>query len=154
MRPELTGRDDGDRRQLLDRRRIVYSHYLESVRPYMHHVRHWTGPYWEPYATTKDMLRQEEGDFDNLAVFNEMSDIELELDLIASEDARSGISWLVAQLLAFEATVIACELQTISVMGDNCEKAYDWMKWAFRIDLGVFSPEPSSRPPNAETASI
>lgn len=142
-----------DERRWAAQRRAVYAHYLDAVRPWMRHVRRWTGPYWEPDTTTKEGLQNEEGTFDWNVVSDDIHALESELTLIGSENVREAARWLHAQLFAFEATLIASGLEEISVMGKNCELPYNRLVWAFRTDLGVSTPEPSVKPPSKDHLS-
>lgn len=144
---EQDGWDREDERRWVERRRALYAQYLEAVRPWMQHVRHWTGPYWEPETTTKESLRNEEVTSRWSAASDDMSALESELALIGSENVREAAGWLHAQLFAFEATLVASGLNEISIMGKNCELPHDRLVWAFRADLGVPSPEPPVKPP-------
>lgn len=136
----------GHDQRWMKRRRTVYTQYLAAVRPWFHHVRHWTGPYWEPDSTTKESLHKEEGSFDHGPISDEMARIEEEILLIGSDGANQAVQWFHAQLLAFEATVIVGELDIVTNAGRYCENAYDWLSWAFRADLGILGPEPSVKP--------
>lgn len=131
-----------DERRWAEQRRSLYAQYLDAVHPWMFHVRHWAGPYWEPEATTKETLQKEEGDFEWMPISGGMSALESELTLIGSEDVRKAAQSLHAQLLAFEATLIGLELDVIGRVAKNCEGPYDRLTWAFRADLGVESNEP------------
>lgn len=141
--------DREDERRWVERRRALYAQYLEAVRPWMHHVRHWTGPYWDS-GTTKSSLRREEGAFDVSGTSDEVYAFESEISLIGSEAVRKAAEWLHAQLFAFEATVIASGLDEITSIGRYCEQAHIYALWAFRIDLGIPSPEPANKPPTPE----
>jgi hypothetical protein len=139
--------DREDERRWVERRRRVYAQYLEAVKPWLHHVRHWTGPYWDPDTTTKESLQNEEGVFDCKPISNNLSALESELTLIGSRNVVRGARWLHGQLIAFEAIQIARGLSEITTMGKHCENAHDWLVWAFRTDLGVSTPEPAVKPP-------
>jgi len=139
-----------DERRWVEKRRGLYAQYLEAVRSWMVHVRHWKGPYWEPETTTKESLQNEECPFDWNAISDELSSLDAELVLIGSENVKEASGWLHAQLFAFEATRLADNLDVISRAGEYCEHAYDWLVWAFRTDLGVLSPEPPNKPPGRD----
>lgn len=145
---EHNGWNREDERRWVEQRRAIYVQYLEAVRPWMHHARHWTGPFLEPKAITKEGLQNDEGVFDFTTVSRSISALESELTLIASEDVRKSARQLHAQLIAFEATLISGELRAIDVMGRNCEHPYDRLVWSFRMDLGVPAVEPSWKHPS------
>jgi hypothetical protein len=136
-----------DERRWVEQRRAIYVQYLNAVDPWMRHARHWAGPYWELDAT-KESLQKEEGVFEWMTASENILALESELILVGSESVRDAARSLHAQLIALEATLIASELKSISVMADNCELPYDRIVWAFRTDLGVSTPEPPVKRPS------
>jgi hypothetical protein len=131
---------EDDRRWVAERRR-VYIQYLEAIQPWIMNTRRWRGP-WFPDgdAPSKESVMARAGHFDYLTASEGLSQIEAEIVLIGSDDVTGATRRIYAQLLAFEATRIASELDQIEVMSRNCEPAYGRLLQAMRIDLGIESP--------------
>lgn len=138
---DVTGQDNEMR--WAEERRSVYSAFLDAVWPWIGHIRHWIGPYWDDNATVES-LRAEEGPFNYQDVFAAMKGPQAEIGLIGSREAEAAVKSLVAQLIAFEATVIGkTTLEGLQRMAAECDKRYERVRWVFRKDLGISSAEPA-----------
>ena len=141
----MAGRNDEMR--WVSERRAAYAAYLGAVAPWISHIRHWQGPPFDEDATVESLVA-DEGRFDWKSISDAMTEPAAEIGFIGSKEAESAMGSLLAQLLAFEATLIppiSASLEGLQRMAAECEKRYQRVRRVFRADLGISSTEPDDQ---------